>query len=56
VPDECGVTPIDDLQDDVAGHRPARAQHELARCANRAGCAWHRPLGRLWLLADQREP
>jgi hypothetical protein len=39
VPDERGVTPIDDLHDDVVGHRPARDNSDQAGRA-RVGAFW----------------
>jgi hypothetical protein len=40
VPDDRGVTHIDDLQDAIAGHRPARARIATRLAGPRVGAFW----------------
>jgi len=40
VPDDRGVTNIDDLQDAIAGHRPARARIATRLAGPRVGAFW----------------
>ena len=40
VPDDRGVTNIDDLQDAIAGHRPARARIATRLAGLRVGAFW----------------
>ena len=40
VPDDRGVTNIDDLQDAIAGHRPARARIATKLAGLRVGAFW----------------